>query len=138
MKDFQAARDINIEGGVTIHNSPTYEVVAKPFWALNNQELYQEADHREGLLKDEKKIRERHIPKLFIIGGVLCAFTVIGQKFFADLINPIAFFFTAMGTIGSIYFAAQMESSKSEFEVRQIEALKEIRTILKERRAEKK
>lgn len=135
MNDFQAGRDVNIKhSNVTINNSST-EI--KPIPLLTTPELFEEEKHREKLRQEAEQKRTKHLPKFIVVGS--CSMVVaLGIQKFTDLSHP--FFLaisalSALASIGSFYIAMKAWSEKSEFELRQLQVLKEIRMILRERRA---
>ena len=135
MNDFHASRDINIkDSNVTVNNSST-EI--KPIFLLTTSELFEEQKHREELRQEAEQKRIKHLPKLIVFAGA-CMAVSWGLQKFSDLAHPFFLAVSALSAIaslGSFYIAAKTWSEKSEFELRQLEVLKEIKMILKERRA---
>jgi hypothetical protein len=133
MNDFQAGRDITIKDSKITVNSTSNEI--KPIGLLTTPELFEEKKHREQLCHEEKQRRTKHLPKL-ISFSCCCLIIVLGLQKFTDPSNPVFLTISVLSSIasmGSFWIAGKAWTEK--FELRQLEVLKEINMILRERRA---
>lgn len=138
MNDFHAGRDLTIKDSNITVNQPQQEEEIKPVAFLPTPELLKEREHRQLLAKEEEQARTKHLPKLIVFAIGCMAVTWACQQF--DMKHPffiIVSFVSALASIGSFIIAFKGFENKTEFELRQLQVLKEINMILKERRVEK-
>jgi hypothetical protein len=128
MRDFRAVGDINVGGNVIIDDSSQ---LYKPYAQCSNEVLLKDEVHRQDLLNSERSRKWRIFTKSLLGGGALLVaasiwFYIQGRMNFASLV---------LGIGGCMISAASFQffSKPTEFELRQLEALKEIATILRER-----
>lgn len=133
MNNFNNGRDINVNGNFVINdNSSNY--IYKPINQCTKEELIEEYNHRQNLLREEirnKKINSfKKAISLFIIMIVFLGFHFFyfGQKDLAQLVIAIGSFIAPV----ILYFSSI--EVQTEFEKRQILIINEINHLYKERK----
>jgi hypothetical protein len=127
MRDFKAGRDINVGGNVNIHD---HSSEPKLLIQCTNEELFDEQQHRKAVLSNERKHKSKllNIVWLFIgviFGGSALWFYIKDDTNLSSLLLGVGGL--AVGVTGEIV------KKPTEFELRQLEALKEIDYLLRER-----
>lgn len=131
MRDFKANGDINVNGDIVINDYSSQQ--HKPLVQCNVEELENEQAHRFKLLKDEKKRKRNesfgYVKFSFFVGIALSLwFLLAGESNIAMYIVGI------VGVIIPLFAAKSTSEETTEFELRQLEVLKEIEYLLRERK----
>jgi hypothetical protein len=131
MRDFKAGRDINVGGDVHIHDGSTQP---KLLVLCSNEELLDERAHRKVVLSGERKRKIKRIAFAWLVSGVVLTagavwFYANGQSNFSSLL-------LGFGSLAVAFASIKVFEQPSDFEQRQLAALKEIHHILRERGAE--
>lgn len=131
MRDFKANRDINVDGDVIINDSSIQQ--NKTIIECNSEELEAEYAHREELLREERINKGKES-----FGFVKFAFfSALGVSIWYFYIGDttLAMYIVGLLTVFFLLFTAHSISNETtEFEVRQLEVLKEIEYLLRERK----
>jgi len=133
MKDVTAGRDITIDGDVSITNTANSEF--KPLNECSSDELFDERRHRNGLLKDERRKKNRKIFTFIKIAFFVILILVIWY-YFSNKIDLIMFLVALLGVVLPVSTAIKLSEVQTMFELRQIAALNEIAMLLRERGVE--
>ncbi|NYU09441.1 hypothetical protein A8O28_10025 [Enterobacteriaceae bacterium CCUG 67584] len=127
MRDFNSG-DIN--GDVTI-NDHSNQVSYKLLIHCNNEELLEEEIHRKKVLRKERKRKSKALLKVFAGCGMLLLFASGWYLFQGqlDMVSALA------GLAGGALALATLSRADmpNAFEKRQLDALEEIDTLLRER-----
>lgn len=131
MRDFKAGRDINVGGDVHIHDESTQP---KLFVLCTNEELFDERVHRKSVLAGERKRKFKRLASAWLFSGVVLSggalwFYANGQANFSSLL-------LGLGGLAVAFASVKIFEQPTEFEQRQLAALKEIHHILRERGVE--
>ncbi|GLQ98330.1 hypothetical protein [Dyella mobilis] len=131
MRDFHAGGDINVGGDVYIHDQ---SIEHKLLIHCANDELHAERTHRKMLLRNERFGKVKRLALLWLVVTLLlCAGALWlywhGQTNFSALL-------LGGGGITCGLVSVKTFEQPTEFEMRQIAALNEIKHILRERGAE--
>lgn len=134
MEAIHAGRDVNISHSEVNINQQTEQ--PKLLGLCSNAELINERTHRKGFLRNERAGKEKLATPLTWVGITCLVLTTLLSFLFEPMTYPLITGFTALGAFGSLAAMGKVHSNKSEFEIRQEQALKEIAFILKERGVE--
>jgi hypothetical protein len=131
MRDFKAGRDINVGGDVHIHDESSQP---KLLVLCTNEELFDERVHRKSVLAGERKRKFKRLASAWLFSGVVLAggalwFYANGQANFSSLL-------LGLGGLAVAFASVKVFEQPTEFEQRQLAALKEIHHILRERGVE--
>lgn len=132
MRDFKAGGDINVEGDVNIIDNSTQP---KLLAACTNSELLHERKHRKSLLVQERKEKWKRLALAWI--GVAMMLGIASLWLYFDGKKDLANLVLGLGGVAAALASVKVLEKPNDFEQRQIDALYEIRTILKERGAER-
>ncbi|WP_303229460.1 hypothetical protein [Comamonas kerstersii] len=128
MRDFKAGRDINVGGDVYIHDESSQP---KFLVHCTSEELLDERIHRKSVLSGERKRKFKRLAFVWLLSGVVLAigalwFYTNGQPNFSSLL-------LGFGGLAVAFASVKVFERPNEFEQRQLDALKEIHHILRER-----
>ncbi len=128
MRDFKAGRDIHIGGDVYIHDE---SLQPKLLVLCTNKELFDERAHRKSVLAAERKRKFKRVASVWVFLGVILAGSAVwfyanGQANFSSLL-------LGLGGLAVALASVKVFEQPTEFEQRQLGALKEIHHILRER-----
>lgn len=129
MRDVKAGRDINVSGDIVINDESTQ--IGKLYIHCSNAELIEERSHRKLVLD---KARKRKLGLL----GMVCVFLIfiwLGFFIYFYWIDKSEFALSLL-TVGSLavgVMSLKVTFDNTEFERRQLDALKEIAYLLHER-----
>ena len=132
MRDFKAGRDINVDGDVLIvDRSQEPKLLAQ----CSNQELLDEETHRKSLLSRERTDRSTKSLKFFAVAALLFLgaalwYWVHGKMDAFSLLSGGASIILALATV-------RFGDEPTSFETRQLDALAEIHTLLRERNVQR-
>lgn len=131
MRDFKAGRDINVGGDVHIHDE---SFQPKLLILCSNEELFDERFHRKAVLSGERKRKLKRLAFAWLFSGIVLAagalwFYVNGQSNLSSLL-------LGFGGLAVAFTSVKVFEQPTEFEQRQLAALKEIHHILRERGVE--
>jgi len=131
MRDFKAGRDINVGGDVHIHDESSHP---KLLVLCSNEELVDERVHRKAVLSGERKHKFKRLAFVWLVSGVVLAvgalwFYATGRSNFSSLL-------LGFGGLAIAFASVKVFEQPTEFEQRQLAALKEIHHILRERGVE--
>ncbi|AOJ83753.1 hypothetical protein WT60_24370 [Burkholderia sp. MSMB617WGS] len=98
------------------------------------EELFEEREHRKALLSDERWRKTKKIGLFWLIAGSCLAlaavyFYVVGKEKIVPLL-------LGLGGLALVLVTSKVTDEPTEFELRQLGALKEIHHILRERGVE--
>ncbi|MFY3002065.1 hypothetical protein ACOTIX_23085 [Achromobacter xylosoxidans] len=128
MRDLRVGRDINVLGDMIVHDeSPSYKLLGQ----CSDRVLMEEERHRQGLLEDEC---QRKFSKFLVALGAaaILLFLTGGWYWFQGGIDAFSLLSGAAGVLlglGSLNVYHQ----PTAFEKRQLNALHEIKMLLRER-----
>lgn len=131
MRDFKAGRDINVDGDVHIvdnSNQPKFLAVC------TNDELIHERAHRNELLRHERKAKWKRLALAWV--GIAIMLGSASIWFYFDGKKDLSSLVLGLGGLAVGLASVKVLEKPNNFEQRQIDALYEIRMILRERGAE--
>ena len=132
MSDFNAGRDINVGKNIHIQTETFHP---KPLSICTNSELFNERVHRRALLSKERKRKFKLVGFLWVFAVLTISGFALYAYFISD--NPnLSSLILGLGGISTLFYSIKLFEQPSEFETRQLAALKEIRLILRERNIE--
>lgn len=131
MRDFKAGRDINVVGDVYIHDESTQP---KPLALCSNKELIAERVWRNKTLSDERNRKWKWLAICWLAVIFVLAGAAIRSYFQGDFQQMSLLL--GLGAIGATLMTAKFLEKPTEFEQRQLDALKEIGYLLRERGVE--
>ncbi len=131
MRDFKAGRDINVGGDVYIRDESSQP---KLLVLCTNEELSDERTHRKAVLSGERKRKFKRLTFTWLFSGIVLSagalwFYANGQSNFSSLL-------LGFGGLAVAFASVKVFEQPTEFEQRQLAALKEIHHILRERGVE--
>ena len=132
MRDFNAGGDVNVGGDLNITDNSSQ---LKPLALCTNDELLEERLCRKKVLGQERKAKWKRLAlALVFIAVVLCAVSLF---IYLKGDTTLASFVLGGGGAAASFASVKALERPTEFEERQIIALKEIRMILRERGVER-
>ena len=131
MRDFKAGRDINVGGDVHIHDESSQP---KLLVLCTNEELFDERIHRKSVLAGERKRKFKRLASAWLFSGVVLAGGALW--FYANSQANFSSLLLGLGGLAVAFASVKVFEQPTEFEQRQLAALKEIHHILRERGVE--
>lgn len=132
MRDFKAGRDINVEGDVHINDN---SIQPKLLTVCTSEELFSERLHRQTLLSQERKAKWKRLAMSWIFIAVMLGVTSLWFYFKGD--TNFSSLVLGLGGLAGCFASVKVLEKPNKFEARQIDALDEIKTILRERGVER-
>lgn len=129
MRDFKAGRDIHVNGDVVIHDESTQ--VGKLLINCTNEELIDERAHRKSVLRGERRRKLNRLVVAWVFSGLILSGLAI--YFYLNGRSELSSLALGGGSIAIGLGSIKMFIEPNEFERRQIDALKEITYIMRER-----
>jgi hypothetical protein len=130
MRDFKAGRDINVGGDVHINDQSNQP---KLLALCTNEELFDEEQHRRKLLSDEKIGKLKGGFLLVLFAWAACGIYALWNHWQGN--SNLGSFYALMATMFWTSFNIYIYQKPNEFEQRQMNTLKEITMLLRERDA---
>lgn len=131
MRDFNAGRDINVGGDIHIHDESSQP---KLLILCTNQELFDERAHRKEVLACERKQKFKRLVFFWLLSGVVLS--ALALWFYVTGNSNLSSLLLGFGGLAIAFASVKVFEQPTEFEQRQLAALKEIHHILRERGAE--
>lgn len=131
MRDVKAGRDIKVEGDMIISDNLNQEI--KPLRLYSSEELRNEHSHRCKLLKAERKTKTSRICFFLSIAVIVG----IGISVWYMINGKVQLAMFAVAIVGFMMpiIGAVTNLEPTEFEKRQLDVLKEIGYLVKERKS---
>lgn len=133
MRDFNAGRDINVGGDLVIRDQS--QQPGKLLRECSNDELLIERRRRERLLQEEM---QRKWKKIFNWGlaAIISACIFYAIKSIGGKVDLVVYLLNLAGIVIPVSVTIRIADSQTEFQLRQLAALKEISFLLRERGTE--
>jgi len=128
MRDFNSG-DIHGDVNINDHSSTPYKLLIH----CSVEELLEDERHRKALLEKEQEARRTRVYSLLGI-AVLVGLVASGWFFVMGRMDTVTFVLGGVALIVA-YVAAKGSDARTDFEQRQINTLREIHTLLRERGA---
>ena len=132
MRDFNVGNDLHVKGDLHINDNSNQ---SKLLIDCSNNELFEERTHRKSLLSGERKSKWKRMAIAWL--GIGCVLGIAAIWFYYQGNPNLSSLVLGLGGFGTAFASIKVLEQPTEFEARQIDALNEIRLILRERGIEK-